>query len=145
MRVRVDVKSSFSNAPERTLVAEFPGSSKSGERIVIAAHLQEPGASDNASGTATLMEMAESLAAGIAGDIYRRLGEKNRTWRIYFHDVPQTVTLADLWVRAGHFHRFDEDLDRLIERKEQDVKQSAHFANNAITQLDSSRLGPDGV
>jgi aminopeptidase YwaD len=40
------------------------------ERIVITAHVQEPGANDNASGVATLTEMARAMRAGIrAGTI----------------------------------------------------------------------------
>ena len=65
-RVRVEVVSSFANKPERTLVYEIPGRSLPAERIVIAAHLQEPGAGDNASGVATLMELARSLGMGVA-------------------------------------------------------------------------------
>jgi hypothetical protein len=65
-RVRVEVVSTFANRPERTLVYEITGRSLSDERIIIAAHLQEPGAGDNASGVATLMELARSLGMGIA-------------------------------------------------------------------------------
>ncbi len=65
VRVRVEVASTFSNAPERTLIAEIPGRSHPGDRIVIAAHVQEPGANDNASGVATLQEMARGLVRSI--------------------------------------------------------------------------------
>jgi aminopeptidase YwaD len=65
-RVRVEVASTFANKPERTLVYEIPGRTLPNERIVLAAHLQEPGANDNASGVATLMELARSLGAGVA-------------------------------------------------------------------------------
>ena len=65
-RVRVEVVSTFANKPERTLVYEIPGRTRPDERIVIAAHVQEPGANDNASGAATLMELARSLGRGIA-------------------------------------------------------------------------------
>jgi aminopeptidase YwaD len=65
-RVRASVKSSFTAGPSRTLVAEIPGRSAGGERIVMAAHLQEPGANDNASGVATLAELARSLAQAIS-------------------------------------------------------------------------------
>src|SRR5207244_932695 len=64
-RVRVEVASSFSNAQERTLIADIPGRTLPNERIVVAAHVQEPGANDNASGVATLQEMARVLAEGI--------------------------------------------------------------------------------
>jgi len=65
-RVRVEVVSTFANKPERTLVYEIPGRTLPAERIVLAAHLQEPGANDNASGVATLMELARSLGMGVA-------------------------------------------------------------------------------
>ena len=63
--VRVTVASSFSKNPNRTLVAEIPGRVSPNERVILAAHVQEPGANDNASGVATLAELAVSLQAGI--------------------------------------------------------------------------------
>lgn len=64
-RVRVEVVSSFAEQPERTLVHEIRGSTRPDERIVIAAHVQEPGANDNASGVATLQELARSLTQAV--------------------------------------------------------------------------------
>lgn len=64
-RVRVEVVSTFAEKPERTLVHEIRGSTLPDERIVIAAHVQEPGANDNASGVATLQELARSLTMGV--------------------------------------------------------------------------------
>jgi hypothetical protein len=66
-RVRVTIASSFTNRPVRTLVAEIPGRLAGEERVVVAAHVQEPGANDNASGVATLVELARALRLGIAG------------------------------------------------------------------------------
>ena len=63
--VRVTIASSFSTAPVRSLIAEIPGRIAPDERIVIAAHVQEPGANDNASGVATGAEMAVALAKAI--------------------------------------------------------------------------------
>jgi cyclophilin family peptidyl-prolyl cis-trans isomerase/HEAT repeat protein len=63
--VRVNITSSFATGPVRTLVAEIPGAIAAGERIVMAAHIQEPGANDNASGVATLAELAASMSAAI--------------------------------------------------------------------------------
>ncbi len=72
--MRVEIVTTFADKPERTLSAEIPGSMMPGERIVVAAHVQEPGANDNASGTATNMELARALATGIAaGRIARPL------------------------------------------------------------------------
>jgi hypothetical protein len=63
--VRVTVASTFTMAPTRTLVGEIRGRTQPDERVVLAAHVQEPGANDNASGVATLAELARALAIGI--------------------------------------------------------------------------------
>jgi hypothetical protein len=63
--VRVDIVSTFSPGPVRSLVAEIPGAVKPAERVVLVAHVQEPGANDNASGCATLVELARALRHGI--------------------------------------------------------------------------------
>ena len=63
--VKVEIASSFSPGPYRTLVAEIPGTVAPDQRIVLAAHIQEPGANDNATGCATLQELARAIAAGI--------------------------------------------------------------------------------
>ena len=41
--------------------------------------------------------------------IFRRLGKAGRSWKVYFHDLPQTATLLDLWLAIPrHFHLFEE-------------------------------------
>lgn len=65
VNVRVTIVSTFSTEPNQTLVAEIPGRAVPAERVVIAAHVQEPGANDNGSGVATLLEMARALRAAI--------------------------------------------------------------------------------
>src|SRR3712207_7752159 len=47
---------------ERTVVAEVRGADRPDERFVFSAHVQEPGANDNASGVAALTEAARVLA-----------------------------------------------------------------------------------
>jgi hypothetical protein len=47
---------------ERVIVADVRGRARPDERFVFSAHVQEPGANDNASGVGTLAEMARSLA-----------------------------------------------------------------------------------
>jgi aminopeptidase YwaD len=70
LRVRVTTATTFSTKPNRMVVAEIPGRLTPGERIVITAHVQEPGANDNASGVATLTELARAMRFGIrAGTI----------------------------------------------------------------------------
>ena len=60
LRVRIETKSYI--AEELTLVADIKGSAKPTERFVFSAHVQEPGANDNASGVGTLAEMANVAA-----------------------------------------------------------------------------------
>jgi aminopeptidase YwaD len=64
--VRVDIDSTFYDGPNRTLVAEIPGRSHPEERIVVVAHVQEPGANDNASGCGSLYALARGLQRAIA-------------------------------------------------------------------------------
>lgn len=63
--VRVRIDSTFYDAPNRTLVAEIAGKSAAAERIVMVAHVQEPGANDNASGCATLYGIARAMLEAI--------------------------------------------------------------------------------
>jgi hypothetical protein len=67
--VRATVAATFSDHPARTLVAEIPGRVAPNERIVITAHVQEPGANDNASGVATLAELARALRSGVRAGV----------------------------------------------------------------------------
>ncbi len=63
--VRVQIASTFYEGPHRTLIAELRGRSRPSEHIVLAAHLQEPGTNDNASGCGTLYAMARALSEAI--------------------------------------------------------------------------------
>ena len=65
-RVRVEIQSAFYTGPNRSLVAEIPGRSRPQERIVMVAHVQEPGANDDASGCGTLFGIARAIAGAIA-------------------------------------------------------------------------------
>ena len=67
VNVRIEIESSFYDGPNRTLVAEIPGAITPDERIVLAAHLQEPGANDNASGAGTLQAIATALVDSARG------------------------------------------------------------------------------
>jgi len=65
--VRTVVETRFRPASAgRLLVAEIPGRVRPEEHVVLVAHIQEPGANDNASGCGTLYEMARALAAAVA-------------------------------------------------------------------------------
>lgn len=62
VNVNVKIQANIYRADELTIVANARGSVKPDERFVFSAHVQEPGANDNATGVATLAEMARTTA-----------------------------------------------------------------------------------
>ena len=62
VHVNVKVASKIYASEELTIVANARGVSKPDERFVFSAHVQEPGANDNATGVGTLAEMARVTA-----------------------------------------------------------------------------------
>lgn len=40
--------------------------------------------------------------------IFGRLQKKGLPWRVYFHDMPQALTLEELWPHIFHFRLFDD-------------------------------------
>jgi aminopeptidase YwaD len=62
VQVNAKVVSKIYAAGELTIVANARGVSKPNERFVFSAHVQEPGANDNATGVGTLAEMARTTA-----------------------------------------------------------------------------------
>ena len=68
--VVVDIETRFHRGHNRTLVAEIPASQPalpaSPALVVLIAHVQEPGANDNASGAGTLLAAALAIHRGIA-------------------------------------------------------------------------------
>ena len=63
VRVRVMTDVRRSTAVERTVIADVRGSDVPNERFVFSAHVQEPGANDNASGVGAAVEMARVTAS----------------------------------------------------------------------------------
>ncbi|MFN8581783.1 MAG: M28 family peptidase [Gemmatimonadaceae bacterium] len=61
-RVRIMTAARSWTSVERTLIAEVRGSKVPNERFVLSAHVQEPGANDNASGVGALADMARVFA-----------------------------------------------------------------------------------
>jgi aminopeptidase YwaD len=62
VQVNAKVVSKIYASGELTIVANARGVSKPNERFVFSAHVQEPGANDNATGVGTLAEMARTTA-----------------------------------------------------------------------------------
>jgi aminopeptidase YwaD len=61
-RLRFDCAVELADRPLRTIVATVVGAKKPGDCAVIAAHVQEPGACDNASGVGAMLEAARTIA-----------------------------------------------------------------------------------
>ena len=66
VRVHVRADTVFHRRPVRTLVAEIRGARWPDEHVVLVAHVQEPGANDNASGSGTLLAAALAMQRAIA-------------------------------------------------------------------------------
>ena len=70
VRVRVVTETKLYPSEELTLVADVKGQKVPQERFVFSAHVQEPGANDNATGVGTLAEMARVTAEMIKSKAY---------------------------------------------------------------------------
>ncbi|MBB2146882.1 M28 family peptidase [Pedobacter sp. LMG 31464] len=66
--LKVNIETKIYEADELTIVANVKGSVKPNERFVYSAHVQEPGANDNATGVGTLAEMARVTANLVKSD-----------------------------------------------------------------------------
>lgn len=71
-RVRFDCETKFVARPLRTVVATVVGAKLPDECVALAAHIQEPGACDNASGVGTLLEGAVTTARLLGGGELRQ-------------------------------------------------------------------------
>ena len=68
--LKVNVKTNIYPSEELTIVADIKGSEKPKERLVFSAHVQEPGANDNATGVGVALEMASLTAKFINQNQY---------------------------------------------------------------------------
>ena len=59
--VHVEADTVFHRRPNRTLAVDIPGRAKAADRVLLVAHVQEPGANDNASGCGTLLAAALAI------------------------------------------------------------------------------------
>ena len=102
VRVRAITRTRLFPSVERTVVAEVRGTDHADERFVFSAHVQEPGANDNASGVGALAEMARVLGSlSKSGAVQPR-----RTITMLFgNEIAQTRNfLADDSVRTRGVH-----------------------------------------
>ncbi|MGE0812475.1 MAG: M28 family peptidase [Vicinamibacterales bacterium] len=94
VRVHVTADTVFHRRPVRTLVAEFPGTRWPNDRVVLVAHVQEPGANDNASGCGSLLAAAVALQRAIADGALPRPA---RTLTLLWGDENRA---SDAWIAA---------------------------------------------
>jgi len=93
--VKTVVESRFHpNSAGRYLVAEIPGRTHPEQRVVLVAHIQEPGANDDASGCGTLLELARALQSAIASGALRA---PDRTITFLWGDE---MRVSREWLRA---------------------------------------------
>ena len=62
VELNVKIETNIYNSEELTIVADVKGSELPNERLVFSAHIQEPGANDNATGVGVALEMASVTA-----------------------------------------------------------------------------------
>ena len=68
VKVKAVINTKIYPSEELTIVAEIKGATKPKERFVFSAHVQEPGANDNASGVGVQLEMAQIAAKFIRNE-----------------------------------------------------------------------------
>lgn len=112
--VHVDIESTWHKRPNRNLILEIPGQVHPEQRVVLAAHVQEPGANDNASGCGTLLATALAIHKGIQDGTLPRPAR----------------TLTFMWV--------DE-----IRGSEQWLKAHADRVSGVVTMLSLDMTGED--
>jgi hypothetical protein len=97
VRVRFRCETKFTERPLRTVVATVVGAARPEECVAIAAHVQEPGACDNASGVGTVVEAARTTARLMASGELKQparsvcfvFGNEIEQSRIFLDDLEQ--------------------------------------------------------
>lgn len=81
--------------------------------------------------------------------VFRRLESRRRSWKVYFHDVPQTAALADLWLRIPtHFRFFDPEFlaDAACgELPNYSFVEPRYFANHLLRRVPNDAHPPHNV
>ena len=81
--------------------------------------------------------------------IFRRLGDAGRSWKVYFHDLPQAATLADLWTALPtHFRHFEREFEADAEAgrlPHYSFIEPRYFANQLLGQVPNDQHPPHNV
>jgi aminopeptidase YwaD len=94
VKVHVEIAATFHKQPNRNLIVEIPGGLHPGQRIVLAAHVQEPGANDNASGCGTLLAAVLAIQDGVRRGV---LPAPSRTLTFMWVDE---IRGSEAWLKA---------------------------------------------
>jgi len=96
VRVRVHLETEIYEADELELIADVKGRTSPDERFVLSAHVQEPGANDNASGVAAQAEIARVLGELVRSGSFQPertismlWGDEIASTRRYIEDDPE--------------------------------------------------------
>ncbi len=93
VRLQVVTDTRFTpDAVEQTVVAEVRGTSHAQERFVFSAHVQEPGANDNASGVGAQLEMARVMARLLAEGMPRPARTLTMLWGLEIRSTDRFIT-----------------------------------------------------
>jgi hypothetical protein len=99
VRVRVKLETRIYEADELELIADVHGRTHPDERFVLSAHVQEPGANDNASGVAAQAEIARVLAELVRNESFQPdrtismlWGDEISSTRRYIADDPERAS-----------------------------------------------------
>lgn len=152
--LRAEVK--LDSRPLRTLVATVVGASRPDEAILVAAHVQEPGACDNASGVGGICEGARVVASAIRESTFARparslvfvFGQEHFETRTYLEHASRRVVAGISADMLGESRERTGAL-ALLERGPDPgaVKPLAPDEHTAWGSRDVSRseLSPNGV
>jgi phospholipase C len=81
--------------------------------------------------------------------VFNRLSAAGKDWRVYFHDIPQSVTLSQLWFETfTHFRDFEDDFARDAAAGNLPAYsfiEPRYFADTANNKLPSDEHPPHNV
>jgi len=89
----------ITNAVEQTVVAEARGTTHARQRFVFSAHVQEPGANDNASGVGAQLEIARVMARLLAEGMPRPARTLTMLWGQEIRSTDRFITQDSLRAR----------------------------------------------
>jgi phospholipase C len=81
--------------------------------------------------------------------IFNRLTEKQRSWRIYYHDIPHTATLSRIWSELpDHLYSFEDDFladARAGRLPNYSFIEPRYFANPILRRMPNDQHSPHDV